>query len=58
MEKEKMELELKMNQEISAYQKRYEELKQQKSQVEKDSANLFKNIESNHLKAVEGRKPI
>lgn len=42
-----------MNQEIAAWARRYEELKTQKSTVEKESANLFKNVENNHLKAVE-----
>jgi hypothetical protein len=42
-----------MNQEIAGWARRYEELKTQKSTVEKESANLFKNVENNHLKAVE-----
>lgn len=53
MEKEKKEMEVKMNQEIAAWARRYEELKTQKSTVEKESANLFKNVENNHLKSVE-----
>lgn len=53
MEKEKKEMEIKMNHEISAWARRYEELKTQKSTVEKESTNLFKNVENNHLKAVE-----
>lgn len=32
---------------------RYEDLKQQKQEVEKDYNNLLKNMENNHLKAVE-----
>ena len=43
----------KMKQEIDSWARRYEELKTQKSTVEKESANLFKNVENNHLKAVE-----
>ena len=46
-------MENKMNQEIAGWARRYEELKTQKSSVEKESANLFKNVENNHLKAVE-----
>lgn len=53
MEKEKKEMEQRMNQEIGAWARRYEELKIQKSTVEKESTNLFKNVENNHLKAVE-----
>lgn len=33
--------------------KKYEELKQQKLDVEKDYSNLLKDMENNHLKAVE-----
>jgi hypothetical protein len=32
---------------------RYEELKAKKSEVEKDYSSLLKNMENNHLKAVE-----
>lgn len=53
VEKEKKEMETKMNAEIAAWARRYEELKSQKSTVEKESANLFKNVENNHLKSVE-----
>ena len=42
-----------MNIEIQAWSRRYEELKVQKTQLEKDSAALLKNMENNHLKAIE-----
>lgn len=42
-----------MNQEIQGWSKRYDELKAQKSQIEKDSTNLLKNMEATNLKAVE-----
>lgn len=42
-----------MNNEIAAWAARYDQLKAQKSSAEKESANLFKNVENNHLKAVE-----
>lgn len=53
MEKKQKKMEEDMNQEIAGWARRYEELKTQKSTVEKESANLFKNVENNHLKAVE-----
>ena len=42
-----------MNLEIQGWSKRYEELKAQKSQIEKESNNLLKNMEATNLKAVE-----
>ncbi|CAD8162078.1 unnamed protein product [Paramecium pentaurelia] len=53
VEKEKLEIEKQMNNEIAAWAARYDQLKAQKSAAEKESANLFKNVENNHLKAVE-----
>lgn len=38
---------------IFIYLFRYEELKKQKTLIEKESANLLKGMENNHLKAVE-----
>jgi hypothetical protein len=53
MEKQVDEMKEKMNLEIQMWSRRYEELKAQKTQIEKESANLLKNMENNHLKAVE-----
>lgn len=39
--------------EIRKWTERYEELKKQKTLIEKESANLLKGMENNHLKAVE-----
>ena len=53
LEREKQEAKEKMNLEIQGWSKRYEELKMQKSQIEKESNNLLKNMEATNLKAVE-----
>jgi hypothetical protein len=53
LEKEKNKAEDKMKLEIEAMHRRYEELRVQKSQIEKESANLLKAVEANNLKAVE-----
>ena len=42
-----------MHHQIESFNMRYEDLKQQKQEVEKDYNNLLKNMENNHLKAVE-----
>lgn len=47
------EMKEKMNLEIQVWSRRYEELKEQKTKIEKESANLLKNMENNHYKAVE-----
>ena len=41
-----------MNAEIREWANRYEALKEQKTMIEKESANLLKNMENNHMKAV------
>ncbi len=51
--KQKKEAEEKMHRQIESFNMRYEDLKQQKQEVEKDYNNLLKNMENNHLKAVE-----
>lgn len=53
LENEKSRAEDKMKAEIEAMHRRYEELRVQKSQIEKESANLLKAVEANNLKAVE-----
>ncbi len=53
LEREKQEAKEKMNLEIQGWSKRYEELKLQKGQIEKESNNLLKNMEATNLKAVE-----
>lgn len=35
------------------WSRRYEDLKKQKTDIEKESANLLKNMENNHMRAVE-----
>ena len=42
-----------MQKQIEFFNLRYEELKSQKQEVEKDYNNLLKNMENNHLKAGE-----
>ncbi len=40
-----------MNQEIQRWSNRYDELKIEKTKLEKDTENLLMNIENNHIKA-------
>lgn len=47
------EMEKKMRVEIKAYEQRYEELKSEKSKVDKDHGGLLKELEKTHLKAIE-----
>ena len=56
-DKKNMEIQIndqkkKMNNEIKEWATRYDALKEQKTLIEKESANLLKNMENNHLKAV------
>ena len=53
MDREKKEAEERMNNEINRWNKRYEEIKEEKQKIEKESNQLLKNMENNHLKAVE-----
>src|SRR5690242_9918357 len=53
MEEDQAQAESSMRTKVKSWEDTYSELQKQKNQLEKEYANLLKQMESNHMKAVE-----